>query len=101
MRNVREIQQSAVTALFDRFELDAQLLDLLIARPALLLNRGDVETLSFRARNLIARRILLPLQSLDLWKQPTAGVLQRRGDFGLARVFGYAPGVPVPDGVGV
>src|SRR6185436_7409260 len=42
VRDVWKVQQTAVATLLDYFELDAQLLDLLIARPAGFLNVAGV-----------------------------------------------------------
>ena len=71
VRQVGQRQQRRLALMLDGVELDAELLDLLRARAVRLLDRRRVVTLTLGARDLVARRVLLPLQSLELRDDPT------------------------------
>ena len=69
MRNVRQrLEQHRALAL-GAIELDLELLDLLGAQLARFEQVRDVFTLPLGARDLIARRVLLALEALDLGDQ--------------------------------
>ena len=85
------VEQRRVALMLDRVELDAELLDLLRARAVGFLDRRRVLALPLGARDLVARRVLLPLQPFDLGNQPAARGLER-GDL-LERLVGIEPAV--------
>jgi hypothetical protein len=79
MRQVRQRLQQDRPLTFGRFELDLELLDLLAARLAGFVELLDVLPLALGARDLIARRVLLALQTFDLRNQAPA-MRFRRGE---------------------
>ena len=91
------ISSACVALVLDRVELDAELLDLLRARAVRFLNRRRVLALPLRARDLVARRVLLALQPFELgnqrggarsraWRSPRAPCRDRgRGCAGRSR----------------
>ena len=64
------------------------------ARPVGFLDRRRVVTLPLGPRDLVARRVLLPLQPLELGNQPAARRLER-GEL-LERLVGIEPAVAQP-----
>ena len=64
--------------MFDRIELEAELLDLLRARPVRFLDRRRVVPLPLRLRDLVARRVLLALQTFELGDEPAPRRFERR-----------------------
>ena len=80
--------------MLDGVELDAKLLDLLIALPARLLDVGRVLPLAFRLRDLVARRVLLPFEAFVLTDEPLPQALERRNIF--QRLTGIETAVPQP-----
>src|SRR5436305_1204945 len=78
--------------MLDRIELKAELLDLLRARAIRFLHGPRVVTLTFRTGNLVARRVLLPLQPLEFGNEAAARRLER-GDL-LERLVGIEPARP-------
>ena len=80
MRKIGQQQQRLVPLMLDRFELDAELLDLLLACAARFLDILRVLAHPLRARDFVAGRVLQALQALDLRYQPAPRGLQG-GDF--------------------
>jgi UTP--glucose-1-phosphate uridylyltransferase len=70
--------------MFDLIELDAELADLLRSLAVRFEDRARVFSLTLGARNLIAGRILIALQTFELGNQTPAPVLQRGELFELA-----------------
>ena len=62
----------------DVVELNLELPDLLVARLVGGKDPRGVETLALGARDLVAGRVLLPLQSLELGNEALAARLERR-----------------------
>ena len=77
VRQVRQHQERPRPLVLDGVELHPQLLDLLRPRAVGLLNRRGVLALRSGARDLVARRVLLPLQALDLGNEPAPGRFER------------------------
>jgi len=78
VRKIRQAFQRRGALVFDRVELDAQLLDLLGSSAAGLLDRGRVETLTACPGNFVAGCVLLSLQTLDFGYESAAGGLEGR-----------------------
>ena len=91
VREVRQREQGGFALMLDRVELDAELLDLLCAAAVRFLNRRRVVPLPLGARDLVARRVLLPLQSLELGNDAAPRRLER-GDV-LEHLVGIEPAV--------
>ena len=71
------VSSSDFALVFDRVELDAELLDLLGAGAVRLLDRRRVLTLALRAGDLVARRVLLALQPFELGNDAAARRFER------------------------
>ena len=78
MRQVGDRHQQRRPLLLDLIELDFELTDLLRPRLVRREDRRGVFPLSFRARDLVAGRVLIALQPLELGDQPATSVLERR-----------------------
>ncbi len=81
VRQVRQQEQRAIALLLDGVELDAQLFDLLRAHAIGFLHRRRVEPLALGARDLVARRVLQPLQAFELWDDAAPRRFERRDLF--------------------
>jgi hypothetical protein len=81
MGQVGKIQQRSVPLIFDRVELDAQLFDLGRALLARFLQVGRVVALALRARDFVARCVLLALQPLELRDEPASSCFEGRDLF--------------------
>ena len=77
VRQVGQREQRLVPLILRRVELNAELLDLLGARAVRLLDLRRVASQPLGPRDLVARRVLLPLQPLELGDQPPAGGFER------------------------
>ena len=77
MREVGNRRQQPPTLLLDAIQLDLQLFDLLGAEFVRLEDRLGVESLALGARDLVAGRVLLALEALNLRNHPTAVRFQR------------------------
>ena len=84
VRQVRQRHQQRRSLVLDLVELDAELADLLRPLAIRLENRARVFALPLRARDFVARGILLALQPLELGYQPAPSVLERRKRFEVA-----------------
>ncbi len=91
VREVGQREQRLVPLVLDRVELHAELLDLLGARAVRLLDVRGVVPLPLGARHLVARRVLLALQPLELGDQPAPRGFER-GDL-LERAVGIEAAV--------
>ena len=78
VREIGQHEQRLIALVLDGVEPNIQLLDLLRAAPVGLLNRQGVETSPLRLRNLVARRVLQALESLDFRNQTPPHGLERR-----------------------
>src|SRR5205807_7091593 len=88
---VRQDDERGFALMLDRIQLNAELLDLLGSRAVRLLDRSRILPASLRARDLVARRILQALQSLDLGDEPATRGFERRD--ALERLVGVEPAV--------
>jgi len=98
VRQVRNDEQAVVPPLLDQIELDALLLDLLRPLAARILDLRRVEPLALGARDLVARRVLLALEALELRQQAPAPCLERGQLLELARHVDAAVGECGSDG---
>jgi UTP--glucose-1-phosphate uridylyltransferase len=89
VRKIRQQQERAIALLLDRIQLHAELFDLLPARAIGLLHGRGVESLTLRTRDLVARRVLLALQSFELGDDAAPRVFER-GNL-LERLVGIEP----------
>ncbi len=94
VRQVGQRQQRGIALVLDGVELDAELLDLLIALPARLLDVGRVLPLALRLGDLVARRVLLAFEALVLTDEPLPQALERRDVF--ERLVGIEAAVSQP-----
>jgi hypothetical protein len=77
MRQVRQDEKRRAALMLDRIELRFEHLDLLRPQAVGLAHRRRIDALARRARDLVARRVLLPLQPLDLRNDPPPRRLER------------------------
>jgi hypothetical protein len=95
VRQVRQVEHGCRPLIFDRVELNPLLLDFLRAGATGFLHRRGVLAHALGARDLVARRILQPLQPLTLRDEPAAGRLERgnlfEGFVGVEAAVGEAP----------
>ncbi len=78
VREIRQLQQRRVAPVLDTVQLDAELADLRSARFVRFLKRRSVLALPLCPRDLVARRVLLALQSLKLGDNPPPCGFERR-----------------------
>jgi hypothetical protein len=78
VRQIRQRHQDDRALLFDLVELDAELAYLLRALPVRLEDAARVLPLALRSRHLVARRVLIALQTFELRNQPASAVFERR-----------------------
>ena len=84
MRKIGQRHQQRRSLLLDLIQLDAKLSNLLRPLTIGLQDAARVLALALCARNLVAGRILIALQSFELGNQPAPLVLERRQLFELA-----------------
>ena len=77
VRKVGQRHEQAGSLLLDAVQLDRQLPDLLRSLPVRLEDRGGVPALPLGPRHLVAGRVLLALEPLELRDQPPPPVLER------------------------
>src|SRR5262249_45771746 len=78
VRKIRDRQEPAVAALFDRFLLDAELLDLRCALAIRLLNGRGVQPLTLGACHFVGRGVLLAFKSLEFGQETAPPRFERR-----------------------
>ena len=85
VRQIRKHLQAAIPALLDGIEFDTELLDLLRAQAAGVLNLRRVEALALRTRDFVGRRVLFSLEALEFLQQATTTRLECRELFEFRR----------------
>jgi hypothetical protein len=78
VRHVRDRLQAAVAALLDGLELRFDLLDVLRALPVRFLDLRRVEALALGARHLVARGVLLALETFQVGDEAPPARFERR-----------------------
>ena len=81
MRQIRQVEHRRRALVIDGVELKPELLDLRRALTARLLNLRGVLALALRARDFVARGVLLAFQSFELGNQPAPCRLEHRDLF--------------------
>jgi hypothetical protein len=78
MGQIGQDQESLGALMLDGIELNFELLDALRAGPVGFLNGRRILPLALGFGNLVARSVLLALQTFDFWNETTAHRLERR-----------------------